>query len=291
MTGPLRLLTVHAHPDDESSKGAATVAKYADDGAAATLVCCTGGEEGDVVNKAMDRAEVRDQLPEVRRRELEDAARIIGYRSIHWLGYRDSGMEDTPANDHPDCFARAPLDEAIGRLVRLIRLERPHVIVTYSDDQQGYRHPDHLRVHDISVPAFERAGNPTAHPEAGEPWQPSKLYYTVWSRARIHALHDKYLELGLDSPYDEKWFTRPSADHRITTRVEVGRWYHRRSEALRAHATQVDPLERFWFGLADEHAADAYPYDDYVLARCTFDAELPESDLFAGIRAGQVRVS
>ncbi len=285
MPGPLRLLTVHAHPDDESSKGAATVAKYADDGVAATLVCCTGGEEGDVVNKAMDRPDVRDRLPAVRRRELEQAAAIIGYQSLHWLGYRDSGMENTPANDHPECFARAPMDEAIGRLVRIIRLEQPHVVVTYSDDQQGYRHPDHLRVHDISVPAFELASDPGAYPEAGAPWRPSKLYYTVWSRARIHALHDKYLELGLDSPYDEKWFTRPSTDHRITTRVEVGRWYHRRSEALRAHATQVDPQERVWFGLADEHAADAYPYDDYVLAECTFDAELPEADLFAGLRA------
>ena len=206
MTEGLRLLTVHAHPDDESSKGSATVAKYADDGAYAVLVCCTGGEEGDIINKAMDRPDVRDELPAVRRRELEKACEVIGYHTLHWLGYRDSGMPDSEANAHPDCFANAPLDEAIERLVRLIRLERPHVIVTYSDDQQGYQHPDHLRVHDISVPAFALAGDADAFPDAGAPWQPSKLYYSTWSRARIEALHAKYLELGLESPYDDKWF-------------------------------------------------------------------------------------
>ena len=209
----LRLLTIHAHPDDESSKGAGTVALYADSGIGTTLVCCTGGEEGDILNPAMDRPEVRSNIASVRKDELAKAAEIIGYDTIHYLGYRDSGMEDSEANKNPDCFAMAPLDEAVERLVKIIRSERPHVIVTYPDDQQGYRHPDHLRVFDISIPAWEAAGDASLFPEAGDPWQPLKLYYTTWSRSRIEALHKVFLDLGLESPFNEDWFKRPSQDH------------------------------------------------------------------------------
>lgn len=281
---PLSILTVHAHPDDEASKGSATIARYSDEGIHTTLVCCTGGEEGEILNPAMDLPEIRQDVAAVRRRELAEAARIIGYDTVHYLGYRDSGMADTPANAAPDAFANADLDEAVGRLVAIIRAERPQVIVTYSDDQQGYQHPDHIRVNDISVPAFDAAGDPEAYPDAGEPWKPLKLYYTMWSRARIQALHDKFKELEIDSPYDEWWFSRPSNDDRITTRVEVGKWYDRRSGALKAHATQVDPESKFWFGLPDDIARDVYPYDDYALAKSLVPSTTPEDDLFAGLR-------
>jgi mycothiol S-conjugate amidase len=281
----LCLLTVHAHPDDEASKGAATMARYGAEGVRTVLVTCTGGEAGDILNKAMDRPEVRDNLPAVRRAELDAAAEIIGYDRVYWLGYRDSGMADTPTNEHPDSFAQADLHEAIGRLVGFVREQQPHVIVTYSDDQQGYQHPDHIRVNEISVPAFELAGDPAAYPELGEPWQPLKLYYTTWSRERVLAMHAKFLELGLESPYDDRWFTRPSDDAKITTRVDIGEFYGVRSRALLAHATQVDPAERFWFGLPDDAARDAYPWDDYMLARSLVPTELPEDDLFAGVRS------
>jgi mycothiol S-conjugate amidase len=283
MATGFRLLSVHAHPDDESSKGASTVARYRSEGVESTLVCCTGGEEGDVLNPAADTPEVRADLPAVRLLELERAAEVIGYDHLEMLGYRDSGMPDSDANRNPAAFAQAPLDEAIGRLVAIIRARRPHVIITYSDDQQGYQHPDHIRVHDISLPAFDLAGVPGAYPESGEPWQPLKLYYTVWSRERISALHAKYMELGLESPYDDRWFTRPSDDHRVTTRVDIGPWYHVREDALRAHATQVDPSSAFWFGLPTEVARTVHPYDDYILARSLVPTEVPEDDLFAGI--------
>jgi mycothiol S-conjugate amidase len=283
MSSELCILSVHAHPDDESSKGAGTVARYSDAGARAVLVCCTGGEEGEILNPALDAAAILPRIGEVRREELAEAAGIIGYHQIHWLGYRDSGMEDSDANLHPECFAQANLDEAIGRLVAIIRAERPHVILTYSDDQGGYRHPDHLRVHDISVPAFHLAGDPAAYPGAGEPWQPSKLYYSTWARARIVAMHQAFLDNELESPFDEAWFSRPSQDHRITTRVNVEPWYHRREAALLAHATQVDPTSRFWFGLPSEVAAAAYPWEDYILAHAHVPTELPEDDLFAGL--------
>lgn len=277
-------MTVHAHPDDEASKGAATVARYHAEGVETVLVCCTGGEEGDILNPAVDTEEVRADLAGVRRAELDEAAQIIGYDVVEMLGYRDSGMDESPSNEHPDCFARADLDEAVGRLVALVRLHRPHVIVTYSDDQQGYRHPDHIRVNEISVPAFDLAGDPGYRPELGAPWQPLKLYYTTWSRARIEALHEKFLELGLESPYDDKWFTRPSTDDVVTTRVEVSEYYDLRVGALMAHRTQVDPESKFWFGLPPEVARHVHPWDDYQRARSLVDAPDVEDDLFAGVR-------
>ncbi len=154
----LRLLTVHAHPDDEASKGASTVAACAGRDVHCVLVCCTGGEAGDILNPAMDRPEVRENLPEVRAEELDRAASIIGYHEVVMLGYHDSGMADDEHNAHPEAFANADLDEAVGRLVAVIRRVRPHVIVTYPDERRGYKHPDHLQVHDISLPAFEAAG-------------------------------------------------------------------------------------------------------------------------------------
>jgi mycothiol S-conjugate amidase len=287
MDEQLRLLTVHAHPDDESSKGAGTIAKYHEEGAWSVLVCCTGGEAGDILNPAMDTPEVRADISNVRRRELERAAEILGYDELVWLGYRDSGMPDTPENADPRCFARAPLDDAVERLVAIIRRMRPHVVVTYPDEQSRYPHPDHLRVHEISDIAFDAAGDPERFPAAGEPWQPLKLYYTTWSRERIVAMHEKLLELGLESPFDERWFEQgadaPSPPP-VTTRIEVGRYYGQRKEALLAHATQIDPKSPFWFALPDDVAAAVHPYDDYTLARSLVDSEPPEDDLFAGVR-------
>ena len=279
----LRLLTVHAHPDDEASKGAGTVARYHAAGVRTVLVTCTGGEAGDILNPAMDRPEIVADLPAVRRRELARAAEVIGYDEVVLLGYRDSGMPDTPPNADPRAFANAPLDEAVARLVEVIRRERPQVIVTYPDDQSGYPHPDHLRVHDISVLAFEQAGDPDAHPGVGEPWQPLKMYYSVWSRTRIVAMHERFGELGLESPFDDKWFERPSHDHRITTAIELDGFNEVRLDALLAHETQIDPTSPFWFGLPREDQAAIHPYDEYILARSLVDTAIPEDDLFAGV--------
>ncbi len=280
----LCLLTVHAHPDDEASKGAPTVARYHDEGVRTVLVTATGGEAGDILNPAMDKPEVRERIHEVRQEELARAADIIGYDEVVLFGYRDSGMPDSEHNADPDNFANAPLSEAVGKLVEVIRRERPQVIITYGDDQRGYPHPDHLRVHDISLPAFEAAGDPTAYPDLGDPFEPQKLYYVVWSRARIKATHDKFLELELESPFGEDWFKRPSQDEAITTSIDISEYFDVRLDALLAHATQVDPTSPFWFGLPRDVARTVHPYDDYVLARSRVDTEIPETDLFAGLR-------
>jgi mycothiol S-conjugate amidase len=296
MPDPLCLLCVHAHPDDESSKGAGTVARYHAEGIRTVLVTCTGGEEGDILNPAMDTPQVRADLPAIRLAELERAAKIIGYDEVVLLGYRDSGMPGSPANASPDCFAQAPLLEAIGRLVEVVRRVRPQVIVTYPENQSGYPHPDHLRVHEISLAAFLQAGDPTKFPGLGDPYQPAKLYYSVWSRRRILESHEKFLELGLESPYDDHWLERDSDEDQTTTSISLSGFEDVRAEALRAHATQVDPTSRHWFGLPPEVARTIYPYDDYVLGRCrSADGTLltpergpgagpRETDLFAGVR-------
>ncbi len=286
MDSSLRLMTIHAHPDDEASKGAATVAKYAAEGIPSTLVCCTGGEAGEVLNPAMDRPEITENLTAVRVAELETATSIIGYDKVEMLGYHDSGMPDSETNAREDNFWNADLEESTGRLVKLIRRDRPQVIVTYGDDQRHYAHPDHLRVHDISVPAFEKAGDPDWHPELGDPFQPLKLYYTVWSRRRMMSAHEKFLELGLESPFGGDWVERmedTSQEDRVTTLVPIADWYEVREDALKAHATQVDPESAFWFGLPTDVARDLHPWDDYILARSLVDSPPPEDDLFAGI--------
>ena len=219
--------------------------------------------------------------------ELAASAKIIGFDEVEMLGYRDSGMADTEPNNHPDCFHQADIDEATGRLVAIIRRTRAQVIITYGDDQAGYPHPDHLRVHDISVLAFERAGDADWYPDAGEPFTPLKLYYSVWSKERVLAVHAAILERTGESPFEQAWLDRPSQDHRITTKVDVGAYLWARDESLRAHATQVDPTAAWWFGLDNATMAEVYPWEDWILARSLVGA-IPsgdeERDLFAGVR-------
>jgi mycothiol S-conjugate amidase len=293
----LTLLTVHAHPDDEASKGAPTVARYHAEGVATVLVCCTGGEEGELQNPGLREPgqpfhgltpeEERARVAELRNDELAESARVIGFDEVVMLGYRDSGMPESAANAHPDSFHQADIDEAAGRLVAVVRRTRPQVLITYGDDQRGYPHPDHLKVHDISVLAFERAGDPSWYPQLGDPFQPSKLYYSTWSRARLLAVHDALIARDGTSPYDEKWFERPDHDHRITTRIDVADFLWARTAALKAHATQVDPTEAWWFGLDEAETAAIYPWEDWILAR-SMVGPIPERDeerdLFAGVR-------
>ncbi len=286
MTERMCLMTVHAHPDDEASKGPGTVAKYHAAGVHTVLVTCTGGEEGDILNPAMDTPEVKADIAAVRARELSASARVIGYDEVVMLGYRDSGMPESEANRNPASFAAAPLDAAVARLVAEVRRARPQVMVGYGDDHTGYPHPDHIRAHETALGAFEAAGDPDLFPEVGEPFQPLKLYYTVWSYKRTWLTHQKFLELGLESPYDEEWFTRrPDEEDRITTSIDLAGYEDVRRESLLAHATQVDPNSKWWFGLPPEVAKTIHPFDDYVLARSLVDTDLPESDLFAGVRA------
>jgi mycothiol S-conjugate amidase len=284
----LRLMAVHAHPDDESSKGAATMAMYVAQGVDVLVVTCTGGERGSVLNPAMDRPEVVADLPAIRRREMDAAREILGVRQ-EWLGFVDSGLpEGDPLPPLPEgCFGLQPLEVAARPLVELVRSHRPHVLLTY-DESGGYPHPDHVQTHNVSMEAFDAAGDPECYPDAGEPWQPLKLYYhQTFHKARVTALHDAMLARGLESPYGERlqrWLDRPDDQEKITTRVPCADWFDVRDRALIAHATQVDPTGWF-FTIPRDLQREVWPTEDYQLARSLVETSIPEDDLFAGVRA------
>ncbi len=287
MAEKFRLMSVHAHPDDESSKGAATLAKYVAQGHEVMVVTCTGGERGSILNPAMDKPGIAENMTEIRRQEMAEAAKILGVRH-HWLGYVDSGLpEGDPKPPLPEgCFALVPLAEPTEALVRLVREFRPHVLVTY-DENGGYPHPDHIRCHEVSVAAFDAAGDPEQYPDAGEPWQPLKLYYSHgFSKAKILKVHETLLARGLESPYEEwlaNWNTnRPDNEDRVTAKVECADYFEVRDRALLAHATQIDPNSR-WFALDVQIQREVWPTEEYELARSLVDTTLPEDDLFTGV--------
>ncbi len=286
-----RLMAVHAHPDDESSKGAATMAHYVREGVDVLVVTCTGGERGSVLNPAMDRPEVLANLPAIRAAEMEAARQILGVRQA-WLGFVDSGLpEGDPLPPLPEgCFALQPLDVAAVPLVRLIREFRPHVVTTY-DERGGYPHPDHIRTHEVSIEAFEAAGDPDRYPGTGDPWQPLKLYYhTTFTKPRLVAMHDAMLARKLDSPYAEwleSWDDSKDISDRVTTRVHCSEYFELRDRALIAHATQVDPTGR-WFAMPMDVQRDTWPTEDYELVRSLVEPLEPgtiEDDLFTGVAA------
>ena len=292
-------MAVHAHPDDESSKGAATLAKYAREGVDVMVATLTGGERGSVLNPAMDRPEVLANLPELRRAEMDKAREILGVEQ-RFLGFVDSGLpEGDPLPPLPEgCFALTPLEEATAPLVRLMREFRPHVILTY-DESGGYPHPDHIMTHKVATAAFEAAADPDRYTDqltgtGGEPWQPLKMYYFVtFHQAKYAALHEELLRRTMDSPYSkifEEWEERSRRRLErgikpldITTKVKAADYFEIRDDALRAHATQIDPNSS-WFACPRDVERAAWPTEDYHLARSLVDTELPEDDLFAGIQ-------
>ncbi len=289
MSEPLRLLAVHAHPDDESSKGAATMAHYVARGDDVLVVSCTGGERGDVLNPRLkDDPDVMADLPAFRRREMARAQEILGVRHA-WLGFIDSGLpEGDPLPALPEgCFALQPIEVTSQALVRVIREFRPHVVTTYDEDG-GYPHPDHIMCHVVTVAAFRAAGDPNAFPEAGAPWQPLKLYYNqTLSGRRVRAFHEAILARGQVSPFEqwmERWKDR--IDRPTTTHVPVGDHFETRNQALLAHATQIDP-DGTWFGVPLAVEREVWPTEDFEAALSYVPIADGEDDLFAGLGDGR----
>jgi mycothiol S-conjugate amidase len=288
------MMAVHAHPDDESSKGAATMARYVKEGVEVLVATCTGGERGSVLNEKLDRPEIWANITEIRRAEMAAARAILGVDQA-WLGFVDSGWVEKYDHSDPSglpegCFARVSVEEGAAPLVALIRSFRPHVILTYDEDG-GYPHPDHIMTHLISMAAFEAAPDPERYPDAGEPWQPLKLYYHIsFTRQKFTALHEAIVAAGLESRYgdflkddDQNDSWRKDKSDRVTTRIECGEFFEVRDDALRAHATQIDP-DGFWFQTPMDIQRAVWPTEDYELVRSLVPTELPETDLFAGLR-------
>lgn len=284
----LRLMAVHAHPDDESSKGAATTARYAAEGVDVLVVTCTGGERGDVLNPGYGTIEPGiEVMSAIRRTEMARAAEALGVRQ-HWLGFVDSGLpEGDPLPPLPEgCFALVPVEEAAEPLVRLVREFRPHVMTTY-DPTGGYPHPDHIMCHKVAFEAFHAAADPGRYPDAGAPWEVAKLYYNhSFSLARMRAMHDALVAAGRESPFGDWIDSRPAreiAEREATTRIHVVDWFEARDAALRAHATQIDP-DGFFFAIPRDIEAREWPTEEYELAASRVPTSLPEDDLFAGVR-------
>lgn len=281
-----RLLSVHAHPDDESSKGAGTLAAYRAQGADVMVVSCTGGQRGDVQNPGLSRMAMAERdITGLRRLEMAEAARILDIQH-RWLGFMDSGMANEDGSLPAGSFASIPLEISAAPLVKIIREFRPQVMITY-DTNGGYPHPDHIRTNRISEYAAIAAADPERYPELGDAWQIDKIYYDrIFNAERIAANLAQLKLEEPDSPLIEAWenrqMFRPEEPPTVTTHVPVGDFLEVRDAALRAHECQVAPDAGFFFWSNDLQRR-AWPYEDFELVHSTVTTTTPESDLFAGI--------
>jgi mycothiol conjugate amidase Mca len=286
MTERLTLMAVHAHPDDECMSTGGVLARYTHEGLRTVLVTATRGEEGEVVDPEMNPEEVKPKLGDVRTAELECACKHLGVEELHILGYRDSGMAGWDSNNHPDCLAQADLQEATGRLVRLIRSIRPHVITCYDEDG-GYGHPDHIQVHRLTVAAFHAAGVATQYPDIGPaPWQPQKLYYTAYPRSYILTRYEIMRAMEAKIPSDRPDFDPNKVwgtpDELITTHVAIGDFISHKMSALRCHRTQIAP--DWWFTrLPQEILRDKFGQECFIRVASHVPVNGHEDDLFAGL--------
>ena len=257
----LRMLLVHAHPDDESIETGATMAKYAAEGAYVCLVTCTRGEEGEVIPEDLRRL-TGDALGEYRTGELTRACAALGVADQRYLGgagrWRDSGMMGAPANNDPRCFWRADVDEATAELVRIVREVRPQVIVTY-DDNGFYGHPDHIQAHRVARRAFDRSADPSYG--EGEPWAPSRFYATAipLSALEKEVGRGPFTRVGSVREYG---FGVP--DEQVTTRVEVGPYLPAKVAAMRSHATQITMAPPY-YALSNDVGVPIFEAEYYTL--------------------------
>jgi N-acetyl-1-D-myo-inositol-2-amino-2-deoxy-alpha-D-glucopyranoside deacetylase len=287
MPSQRRLLLVHAHPDDETINNGATMAFYANSGAHVTLVTCTRGEEGEVLVPELEHlaSSREDRLGAHRIEELAAAMRELGVRDHRFLGapdvqWRDSGMMGTPANERPDSFWQADLDQAAGLLAEVIVEIKPQVLVTY-DDFGGYGHPDHIQAHRVAMRAVE-----LAQPE----WQVSKIYWNTMPRSVIEAGMEAMRASGAAfdqwGSIDEMPFVKP--DESVTTVVDAGGFVEAKVAALRAHATQITTDGPF-FALSNNLGLSVFAREYYTLVRGTLgpdrDSDGREVDLFSGVGA------
>lgn len=269
-----RLLLVHAHPDDETIGTGATMAKYSAEGALVTLVTCTLGEEGEIVLPELGHhaVEHKDTLGQHRIEELATAMEALQVPDHRFLGgagrWRDSGMMGVPANDRPDSFWQADLDEAVTELVRVVREVRPQVVITY-DENGGYGHPDHIQAHRVTVAAFDKAVQADYAPDAGEPWQAAKLYYATipksYLQAAIDAMRDSDNNMfdGVESA-DDLPFAVP--DELVTTQIDGTDHIDAKLAAMRAHASQIS-VDGPFFALSNKLGLQAWAYEHFMLVR------------------------
>ncbi len=296
---PLTLMTVHAHPDDETIGTGGVMAAASDAGRRVVLATCTDGALGEIVIADRDTPEEHRRLAATRVLELEAAMAELGVTEWENLGYRDSDMMGRAGNLDPRSFWQADMDEAIGRLVWLVRRYRPHVITTYNDFG-GYGHPDHIRTHLVAVGVWQRSGDPAWYPQqladgGLEPWAPLKLYEQAIPASVRSAMRDRLRELGRTwgeppegatdeerAEFEVRMARMLIPDEQITTKVDVGPYLDRKFAALLRHATQMSTDHPFLvFGV--EGWREFWPFEAFVLREVRVETAIPETDLFAGI--------
>lgn len=309
----LTLMTVHAHPDDETIGTGGTMAVNVRAGRRVVLVTCTRGELGEIVVPDLDTPDNHRRLGELRAVELEKAMAHLGVTEWENLGYRDSDMMGRVGNRDARCFWQAPLDDAARRLVWLVRRTQPDVVTTYNAFG-GYGHPDHIRTHDVAVAAFARAGDPTWYPEqlAPEhggtgpstadgglaPWSPAKLYEQAIPRSVRDEIRRRMEEQGERSFWSPPEDATPEQlaefeafqakmlvpDESITTRVDVDSAIDAKYDAIREHVTQMsdqNPFIRF----GREAWREFWRYEAFIVRESRIPWSAPEDDLFAGLDA------
>jgi LmbE family N-acetylglucosaminyl deacetylase len=279
------LLSFHAHPDDEVIGTGGVLARYSRLGEQVVVVTATDGAEGEIHNYD-DSDSLKPQLAEMRAQEIAVALAVLGVKHHEFLGYRDSGMMGTEANDHPDAFWRADFTEATKRLVGLIRKYQPEVMTIY-DPFGGYGHPDHINVHRVGIAAFFGARDLGWFPleEDQEYWAPSKLYWTTWGRERSRKLMKYWAEEGEETEEEEYlWRSRRGfPDEEISATIDVSEFVSLKTEALQAHRTQI-PQDWILFRVPEEERNEVYGTETFVRVFSSVESPLPESDLFSGLR-------
>ena len=278
------LLCFHAHPDDEVTSTGGVLAKYHESGEQVVVVTATDGAEGEIHNYD-NPDELRPRLVELRAEEIAKALAVLGVPNHHFLGFRDSGMMGTEANQHPESFWQADFMDATGRLVQLIRRYTPEVVTIY-DPFGGYGHPDHIQVHRIGMAAYFGSDDVRRFPlgDGEQPWRAAKLYMSTWPRSRVAALTAARLAAGLiteeEAAESEGWGT---PDEDITAMVDVTDWVDVKIEALRAHRSQI-PEDWFMLQVPEADLPVAVGTEAFQRLYSRVRAPFREDDLFTGIR-------
>jgi len=280
-------MAILAHPDDEVFIGG-TLAHYSGNDVRTVLVTATSGDVGEIRDKSLATPET---LASVRAKELESAAKALGIDKLIVLGYRDSGMARTEDNNHPASFHQAERDEAVERVVRLIREERPDVVIT-ANEHGDYGHPDHVKANRVAAAAYKAAADPSQYPNAGPAWRPRKLYYTAIPRSEMERWAEMAKENGEDGwsdrepPVDVDGNPVPlfTPDELITTEIAVASHAAQKHAAIHSHPTQF-AADNFMFKAPVETIAHFWPYEYFRLIDGSLGAEpgQRETDLFAGL--------
>jgi len=260
------LVSFHAHPDDECIACGGIIRKAADEGHRVVLVVATRGENGEIPEGFLGPGE---ELWQRRVAETHASAAILGAQRVEFLGYTDSGMMGTPANDAPGSFWTAPVDEAAKKLAALLEEERADVLTCY-DDHGGYGHPDHIQVHRVGLRAAELAGT-------------RRVFQSTINRDHIQRSRESFAELpeeaGIETPdIDEETFGMPESI--ITAAVDVTAYLDYKRQAMRAHASQISE-QSFFLAMPDE--AFRYAFGTEWFIREGQGPGITETDLLADL--------